>query len=251
MFHSVVNSLRRTIAPLTIGVKTTLQYKLEIVRLVAYPLLSAVFLSVIWGYFYGNAFFPYFIITMGLLESIFIHRNVLRGFETFVRRGWLLTIGKPLSPFNYIFLERLGENVLSILSGLLVVLYFMKMPLASLLVFIALLPFLLLFTYSFAYFLSGLAYFFYEIWGISVLSSLLMTTIGGAFFPLNVLANKDLALLDIFPFSHAIFHTAESMISGQIHLASIVMLSLWSAILLLVGRALHKKGMERFESLGG
>ncbi len=247
-------SVRSAIGGIAIGVKRSLAYPLSILGLLVRSSVLLLLFTLVWnGLVSNNAdFLPYFIVAYFFIIPVWWTWTA-EEYTQNIREGWTLTITKPLTPFLYHILAKLGELFIEqgilIIAGLIVAAYFGVTIHIITLIEISII--LLIWRVAEVYFLSSPSYFVYSTWGISVGFRLTELFLGGLFFPLNLLPSSIQNLLSYIPFYHSGYVMIKAVLTGNLPLFSVAYLLGSSLLLIIIGYGIHKAGWRHFESQGG
>ncbi len=218
-------------------------------------------LSTVWFYFIGGDFveyIKYFLIVELFLSPFFIAASVQQGYYLLSNEGWNITLSKPIHNLLAFIMRALGEQFISIIfNGIVVVivLYLIgfSASILTILLFVLLLIFVILYHSLMGYIIGGIGFFTYKTWGFFILKGGIEAFAGGAAAPLYIFPKSAIKLLSFLPFAYAIYYPAQFLLTGDITIFTTALtgLIIWNSIFFIIGYLIHKKGMKKFESQGG
>ncbi|MBB3108126.1 ABC-2 type transport system permease protein [Paenibacillus phyllosphaerae] len=170
---------------------------------------------------------------------------------------------QPISYFLFRGCVFIGEKVVQLIILFLVfvavivalhVYLDFSIQIGQVLLFIGFIPLSLLLNFMIYYCLAALGFWFIEVWGIYHTFSLVAMVVGGGVFPLDVFGDSIQRVVLLLPFQYTIFHPI-SIVTGKIDLqaglSGVWVVLGWIAVLFLLSKWAWRKGMKRFESVGG
>lgn len=268
--------MRKYVKAFTLGLQNALEYRMNFLLTLLsclFPILIQYFL---WATIFAgksNAAILGYKLNEIIIYAIFaalLSKLVATGFEydvsNDVKSGQLSKfIVQPIGYFQYRISSFLGEKipqiiiVTIILFSILVLLKFflhidIEITIARVLVFFLVVPFSIIMNFFIFYCLSVFSFWFLEVWGIFFTFTLLSSIASGGIFPLDMFGETINKLLNFLPFKYIVFFPI-NVINGKLPWDEIVngiqLQFAWIFALFLLSKLLWRKGMQRFESVGG
>lgn len=240
------------------GFKETLHFKAVIYTNIFTTILRTFILISLWQNIFHNDSLVSYLVTLSFLcfpGIMPLFRSINEHYESKIKEGWSIAFSKPLDVFLfsvfYVFGKLFIFHVISILTGFFI-LFFLGSKI-NVLVFLFAYLSIFLFEISIAYFLSSFSYFFYHLWGLRVITSMLYMMFSGLAFPLINVDKNLVAYLQFFPFTVRGHFIAVSLLNNDLFLlfTSCLILLFYSLIIFFLGLFIHRKGIKKFESHGG
>jgi ABC-type uncharacterized transport system permease subunit len=243
------------------GYKKFYEYPQRIFFTFILSVMLVFLLSTIWFYFIGGEFIEYikyFLIVELFLSPFFISSSVNSEYSILANTGYNITITKPVYSLFVFITHSLGQNFVSIIFNgivVIIVLYLIgfSASILTILLFLILLIFVILYHSLMGYIIGGIGFFTYKTWGFFILKGGIEAFAGGAAAPLYIFPKSAIKLLSFLPFAYAIYYPTQFLLTGDItiFITALTGLIIWNSIFFIVGYLIHKKGMKKFESQGG
>lgn len=257
-----------------LGMQNSMEYRADFflsMLSIFFPVLIQLFLwtaifknsqgGTVYGYTYGQ------MISYAVLAGI-VSKVVAAGFEWEVagdvKNGGLdKYIIKPIDYFQYRISCFLGQKTIQLTIMLLLTALVLAIlhrsvglvlePLRILAFVGALIPALLL-NFLIAFCLSTAAFWLSEVWGVFIVSSLLVNIVSGGIFPLDIFGEKLLRLFDLLPFKYTIYYPV-NILNGKMGweglLSGTLIQCAWIAALTLLAGLLWNAGSRKYVAVGG
>lgn len=169
---------------------------------------------------------------------------------------------RPFSYIGYWFAKDIADKTLNILFVFLeiaILLFFLRPPvfiqfdpMTLLLTFLTTILALVLFFYM-SFLISLMAFWVREVWAPRFLIMILLESLSGVVFPLDILPAKIFAFLKVLPFTYLVFFPLKIYL-GQIDFPEIwrgmVILSLWLVIIYFAAKFVWRRGLRVYAAEG-
>ncbi len=249
----VFATLRNSLASLKLGFKVYTNFGGNVLGDIGFSLIKAVVLMMIWAQLGYTDSAPYFIAITLLIPSGYYRRLIIRRFESFVRQGWDMSLTRPIGVFLQISMKELGRLLGTLTVNITIGYIWLHLIGVNINLSIVLvsLPIVFLFDLAITYAITGLAYYFYSLWGFSSILSWSGAILGGKLIPLALLNPAAFRILNAIPCVNRFYSITMAVLQGVIPWSAYLNLGLWSIAFFIMGYYIHHKGWKKFEAQGG
>ena len=252
--RNIITSIKNNgFAPLKLGFKIYTNFGGNVFGDIGFSLIKAFILTLIWAQLgYVNSA-PYFIVISLLIPNGYYRRLIIRKFSAFVKEGWDMSLTRPINTFSQISMKELGRLIGTLAINIIIGYAWLSLIGASVNLGIVLLslPIVFLFDLAITYAITGLAYYFYSLWGFSSILSWSGAILGGKLIPLSLLSPEAFKILNVIPCVNRFYYITAALLQGTIPWNAYINLGLWSIVFLIIGYYIHFKGWKKFEAQGG
>jgi ABC-2 type transport system permease protein len=261
--------IKRYVAMLEIGWKQSLAYRADFLVGCISTLLRMVILSYIWTRVYQGAgggllngrslaeTITYVIIGQAIWSFFDGNVEVLLGFK--IRHGEIARdLLKPINFQTFVYLDHFGFSAAIFLIQTVPALIFacvffpIRLPASFLHLILGIVSLLLAFTIyvSLSFTVGIIGFWTQNVWGLSLLKKLIVSTLSGNLIPLYFLPTVLRQWVEMLPFKE-IIHTPILLYQGQLPLNVLGRQLLWALIFVTIGQLSWMYLKRKIEVLGG